>query len=172
VGIMKGINPFYFYLTKGIGIAGLVFLPLYAHIVDFKSAIVVGLLLIIIYTVFITYWWKKISKINKGKIIKSTKGKIGSWHYLLFGMAIIFGGLLIEITYRIGDIWIMAFILLLGFIVSNFNQTHYIAIYENGAVFDGTAYYDWNEIEEIKNGNKTIWKIKNIPKEIVINEIK
>jgi fatty acid desaturase len=162
---MKGINPFYFYLTKGIGIAGLVFLPLYAHIVDFKSAIVVGLLLIIIYTVFITYWWKKISKINKGKIIKSVNGKIRSWHYLLAGLLLmaIGGYLCVAIS------WTMVFILLLGFIVSNFNQTHYITIYENGAVFDGTAYYDWNEIEETKNGNKTIWKIKNIPK-IVINE--
>ena len=37
-------------------------------------------------------------------------------------------------------------------------------------VFDGIAYYDWSEIDEIKNGDKTILKIKNIPKEIVINE--
>jgi hypothetical protein len=118
-----------------------------------------------------TYQWKKISKINKGKPIKSAKGKIGSWHYLLVGIIIAFGGYLIEITYQIGSVWTTASILLLlGFIVSNFNQTHYITIYENGAVFEGTAYYDWNEIEKIKNGDKTIWKIKNIPKEIIINE--
>ena len=169
---MRGVNPYYTYQIKGVAI-WIIFLLFYLiKVLTFKYVAIVAFLLIAGIFAFMGYEWKKISKINKGKIIKSTKGKIGSWHYLLFGMAIIFGGLLIEITYRIEDIWIMAFILLLGFIVSNFNQTHYITIYENGAVFDGTAYYDWNEIEEIKNGNKTIWKIKNIPKEIVINEIK
>ena len=167
---MKGINPFYFYLSKGI-IVGMVFLMVYNDIVNFKWAIIVAFLLIIVIVAFMTYQWKKISKINKGKPIKSAKGKIGSWHYILVGIIIAFGGYLIEITYQIGSVWTMASILLLlGFIVSNFNQTHYITIYENGAVFEGTAYYDWNEIEKIKNGDKTIWKIKNIPKEIIINE--
>jgi hypothetical protein len=62
----------------------------------------------------------------------------------------------------------MVFIILLGFIISDFNQSYNITIYEKGVVFDGLAYYDWNEINKIDNGGKLTFKIKNIPKEIVI----
>jgi hypothetical protein len=167
---MKGINPFYFYITKSI-IAGSIFLLFIIGKMDITYLITSIVLLLIVMLILISHERKEILKIDKGKPIKSTKGKIGSWHYLLVGMVVIFGGFLIIVIYpSCGNIWTMAFILLLGLIISDLNQTHYITIYENGMVFDGIAYYDWSEIDEIKNGDKTILKIKNIPKEIIINE--
>ncbi|WP_421078219.1 hypothetical protein Mjas_02515 [Methanothermococcus sp. Ax23] len=160
---MKGINPLYFKLINSTTIL-LILVPSMLHTVDFKTAISVAILLGAIILIVIYYNWKKISKINKGKIIKSVKGKIGNWHYLLAGLLLagVGGYLVMAIS------WTMAFIILLGFIISDFNQSYNITIYEKGVVFDGLAYYDWNEINKIDNGGKLTFKIKNIPKEIVI----
>lgn len=123
-------------------------------------AILLGAVILIV----LYYNWKKISKINKGKIIKSVKGKIGNSYYLLVGLLLagIGGYLTIKIS------WAMAFIIGLGFIISYFHQSYNITIYEKGILFDGISYYTWNEIDKISKGGKTLFKIKNIPKEIVI----
>jgi undecaprenyl pyrophosphate phosphatase UppP len=75
---MKGINPLYFKLINSTTIL-LILVPSMLHTVDFKTAISVAILLGAIILIVIYYNWKKISKINKGKIIKSVKGKIGNW---------------------------------------------------------------------------------------------
>jgi len=162
---MKGINPLYFKLINTATIL-LILVPLMLHTVDFKTAIFVAILLGAIILIGIYYNWKKISEIDKGDIVKSVKGKIGSWHYFLVGLLLagVGGYLIIAI-----NSWIIgALIILLGYIIYNFNHTYNITIYEKGAVFDGLAYYTWDEINKIDKGSKLSFKIKNIPKEIVI----
>ncbi len=167
---MKGINPLYFNIIKSATIL-LILVPLILHSIEFKTAVIIAVVLGLILMAIIYINWKKISKIDKGKVIKSVKGKIGSWHYFLAGLLFILVGL-----YVIGFLnteytrYLMAIVLLIGFTLSNFNQSYNITFYENGIVLDGLAFYTWDEINKLNKKGKTMFKIKNIPKEIVIME--
>jgi hypothetical protein len=57
--------------------------------------------------------------------------------------------------------------LFMGF---NFEYSLLITIYEKGIVIDGIAYYEWGEVNKINNGDLTVLKIKNIPKEIIVQQ--
>ncbi|EHP87235.1 hypothetical protein [Methanotorris formicicus] len=166
------INPYYFYLIGNSTLFGVMFLLLgFADRLNlmFQIGLVFGLG--IVFIVPILYACFKVKKIDLGKFVGRGKTKIGDWHYVLVGMSFILIGISIVYYFAYGILLrhiLSSLVLFLGFLIANLKQTHYISIYEKGVVVDGIAFYSWDEVYKKEDGDKTILKIKGIPKKLIL----
>ncbi|EHP84332.1 hypothetical protein [Methanotorris formicicus] len=167
---MKGLSPFYlelYYILTAIIVFGIVdyFRLRWIPYILIFGVIAIGL---VIFMLQITK--KFLLNVDKGKLLKRTVGNSGDWGDVVVGLAVVvfFEFILYVMHYPYNGI-INLGILAMGLLIG-YTNTYDLEIYEKGIVVNGIAYYQWDEIKT-KYGNKTILKIKNIPKKIVIGDL-